>query len=152
MTDGMMSLHGHLEKSADADMSRETIGFAAERLMGIEGGRPSARVGSAWAARHQFDDTARQQWRRVADQFRPKMPKLAALMDGAEGDVLADLTFPPAHRTRLHSTHPPKRVSGDIKRRTDVVGGSPTWPRAGASSVLSCSNGTTTGWSSARAP
>jgi hypothetical protein len=30
-------------------------------------------------------------------------PKLAALMDHAETDVLAYMSFPPQHRTRLHS-------------------------------------------------
>ena len=36
------------------------------------------------------------QWRTVADQLRPKVPKLAALMDEAETDVLAYMTFPAA--------------------------------------------------------
>jgi hypothetical protein len=40
MTETMMSLQGLLEKSADADLLREMIGFAAARLMELEvGGR-----------------------------------------------------------------------------------------------------------------
>jgi hypothetical protein len=34
------------------------------------------------------------QWRAVADQIRPKVPKLAAIMDEAEPDVLSYMTFP----------------------------------------------------------
>ena len=47
----------------------------------------SALVGTAFA---QDDaDAARKQWRQVADQLRPRVSKLAALMDNAEADVLA---------------------------------------------------------------
>src|SRR5829696_3247083 len=65
---------------------------------------------------------ARTQWRMVADQLRPKLPKLAAFLDEAEADVLAYMTFPPQHRTKLHSTNPIERLNGEIKRRTEVVG------------------------------
>ena len=67
-------------------------------------------------------ETARAQWRRVADQLRPKLPKLAAYLDEAEADVLAYMTFPAQHRAKLHSTNPIERLNGEIKRRTDVVG------------------------------
>src|SRR5260370_42147313 len=46
------------------------------------------------------------QWREVADQARPRVPKLAALMDDAETDVLAYMGFPAQHRAKLHSTNP----------------------------------------------
>ena len=62
------------------------------------------------------------QWRKVADQLRPAVPKPAKLMDDAEQDVLAYTSFPPQHRTKLHSTNPLERLNGEIKRRTEVVG------------------------------
>ena len=36
MTDAMMSRRTLLEKSSDAELRREMIGFAAERLMALE--------------------------------------------------------------------------------------------------------------------
>ena len=88
-------------------------------------GRSGRRVVSAVIATAFAQDDAEQakaQWRRVAGQPRPKVPKLAALMDQAEPDVLAYMSFPPQHRTKLHSTNPLERLNGEIKRRTEVVG------------------------------
>jgi putative transposase len=67
-------------------------------------------------------EAASAQWRAMADQIRPKVPKVSRLMDEAEPDVLAYMTFPKEHRAKLHSTNPIKRLNGEIKRRTDVVG------------------------------
>ena len=68
---------------------------------GRKGGR---RVVSAFVATAFAQDDAEKasrQWRLVADQLRPKVPKLAALMDEAEHDVLATMSFPQQHRTKL---------------------------------------------------
>src|SRR5579863_3412680 len=80
----------------------------------------SAFIGTAFA--QETPEAASQQWRAVADQMRPKLPKLATLMDDAEPDVLAYMSFPKEHRAKLHSTNPIERLNGEIKRRTDVVG------------------------------
>jgi transposase-like protein len=67
-------------------------------------------------------EAARQVWRQVADQLRPRSPRLADLLDGSEHDVLAYMAFPAQHRTKLHSTNPLERLNKEVKRRADVVG------------------------------
>ena len=80
----------------------------------------SAWIGTAFA---QDDaEAARKQWRQVAYQARPRISKLATLMDHAEADVLAYMSFPAQHRTKIHSTNPLERLNGEIKRRSEVVG------------------------------
>jgi transposase-like protein len=66
--------------------------------------------------------STREQWRKVADTFRPRFPRLATLLDDAEADVLAYLAFPTAHWRQLWSTNPLERLNKEVKRRTDVVG------------------------------
>ena len=61
-------------------------------------------------------------WRHVADQLRQRFPKLGALMDEAEHDVLAFMGFPERHRAKLHSTNPLERLNKEVKRRAAVVG------------------------------
>jgi putative transposase len=73
-------------------------------------------------------DAAITQWRAVADQLRAKFPRLAALMDDAESDVLAFMSFPKSHRVQIHSTNPLERLNAEIKRRTNVVGIFPNEP------------------------
>ncbi len=63
-------------------------------------GKSGRRVVSAFIATAFAQDTpeaASTQWRSVADQVRPKVPKLATLMDSAEQDALAYMSFPKQH-------------------------------------------------------
>jgi putative transposase len=88
-------------------------------------GKSSRRVVSAFMATafaQNSVEAAKMQWRRVADQLRLKLPKLAAFMDEAEEDVLAYMSFPADHWPKIHSTNGLERLNGEIKRRTDVVG------------------------------
>lgn len=71
----------------------------------------------------QEDQTqARIQWRETSDKLRERFPKLSALMDGAEDDVLAFMGFPKEHWPQLASTNPLERLNKEIKRRSRVVG------------------------------
>src|SRR6187401_850385 len=94
-----------ISKILNATWQRCRVHFMRNAL--AHAGKSGRRVVSAFVATAfaQNDATsAKQQWRRVADQLRPKVPKLAALMDEAEDDVLAYMTFPAQHRAKLHST------------------------------------------------
>ena len=123
ISDAHEGLKGAVAKVMHASWQRCRVHFLRNAL--AHAGKSGRRVVSAFIATAFAQDdaaSASAQWRRVADQLRPKLPKLAALMDEAEPDVLAYMTFPAAHRTKLHSTNPIERLNGEIKRRTEVVG------------------------------
>jgi len=50
------------------------------------------------------------------------LPKIAALLEQAEEDLLAFYALPPDHWSKLRSTNPLERFNREIGRRTDVVG------------------------------
>lgn len=123
ISDAHEGLKAAVAKLLNATWQRCRVHFMRNALAhaGKQGRRVvSAFIGTAFAQNDA--EAARTQWRQVADQLRPRVPKLAAMMDEAEPDVLAYMSFPPAHRTKLHSTNPIERLNGEIKRRTDVVG------------------------------
>ncbi len=61
-------------------------------------------------------------WRKVAETFRSRYPRLAQLMDDSEEDVLAYTHFPHEHWRQIWSNNPLERLNKEVKRRTDVVG------------------------------
>ena len=123
ISDAHEGIKATVSKVLNASWQRCRVHFMRNAL--AHAGKSGRRVVSAFIATAFAQDdagAASQQWRKVADQLRPKLPKLAALMDDAEQDVLAYMTFPSAHRVKLHSTNPIERLNGEIKRRTEVVG------------------------------
>ena len=129
---------------------------AATRILGATwqrcrvhfAGRQGRRVVSAFVATafaQEDADSAKVQWRQVADQLRPKVPKPAVLMDEAEHDVLAYMSFP---RSTARNCTPQTRSNGlhaEVKRRTNVVGIFPNEAAITRSSAPSFSSRTTSG-------
>jgi len=78
MTDDKIALRGLLEKSADADLLREMIGFAAQRLMELEvGGLTGAAHGERSADRLNHGNGYRERdWETRAGTVELRIPKL----------------------------------------------------------------------------
>jgi transposase-like protein len=123
VSDAHEGIKAAIAKVLNATWQRCRVHFMRNVL--AHAGRQGRRVVSAFVATafaQPGADAAKAQWRQVADQLRPRVPRLAAIMDEAEADVLAYMGFPREHWTKLHSTNPIERPNGEIKRRTDVVG------------------------------
>jgi putative transposase len=123
VSDAHEGIKAAVSKVLNATWQRCRVHFM--RTVLAHAGKSGRRVVSAFIATafaQETPEAASTQWRAVADQIRPKVPKLAAIMDEAEHDVLAYMTFPKEHRAKLHSINPIERINGEIKRRTDVVG------------------------------
>ena len=123
ISDDHKGLKAAVQRVLHASWQRCRVHFTRHLL--AHAGRQGRRVIAALRHTACVQDNAAAasaQWRQIADQLRPKRPKLATVMDAAEHDVLAYMSFPSEHRSRLHSTNPLERLNGEIKRRTNVVG------------------------------
>jgi len=78
MTKPLMDLRALVEKSADADLLREMIGFAAERLMDLEvGAKTNAEYGEKSTERtSQRSGYRERDWQTRAGQVELKIPRL----------------------------------------------------------------------------
>ena len=123
ISDDHEGLKAAVAKVLKATWQRCRVHFMRNALAHVPKGQRqmvAALIRTVFAQESEAD--ARRQWRAVADQLRERFPKIGALMDKSEADVLAHLSFPKAHRLQIHSTNPLERLNAEIKRRTDVVG------------------------------
>jgi putative transposase len=123
ISDAHTGLKAAIARVFEATWQRCRVHWIRNALAHVPKGQHTVMAAAIRQAFTQPDrDSAGQTWRHVADQVRGRWPKLAALMDESEADVLAYMSFPSQHRTKLHSTNPLERLNKEVKRRADVVG------------------------------
>ena len=66
--------------------------------------------------------SAKRQLRQVIATLRERFPKVVAILEEAEEDMLAYYHFPAEHRRQIASTNPLERLNKELKRRSAVVG------------------------------
>jgi putative transposase len=123
ISDSHEGIKSAISKVLKATWQRCRVHFMRNALAHVPKGQRAvvaALLRTVFAQDSEID--ARNQWRNVSDQLRERFPKIAALMDSSEHEVLAHMAFPKSHRQQIHSTNPLERLNAEIKRRTDVVG------------------------------
>jgi putative transposase len=123
ISDAHEGLKAAIRRVLGATWQRCRVHWMRSALAHVPKGQQSVVAAALRQAFLQADQAgAHQVWRQVADQLRQRWPKLSALMDESEHDVLAYTGFPAQHRVKLHSTNPLERLNKEVKRRADVVG------------------------------
>jgi putative transposase len=123
ISDAHEGLKAAIAKMMGATWQRCRVHWVRNALAHVPKGQHTVVAAAIRQAFLQPDrESASQTWRQIADQLRARWPKLGTLMDESETDVLAYMTFPAPHRTKLHSVNPLERLNKEVKRRADVVG------------------------------
>src|SRR3954471_21363589 len=105
ISDAHEGLKGAIRRVLGATWQRCRVHWMRSALAHVGKGQQAVVAAALRQAFLQPDqDSARRVWRQMADQFRPRWPKLGSLMDESEHEVLAYMGFPAQHRAKLHST------------------------------------------------
>jgi putative transposase len=112
-----------IARTMSAPWQRCTVHFTRDMVMHC---RRDQRNLVAAALREVFNaedqDDARRRVTHVIERLSEAAPKVCALLEQAEEDLIAFYLLPKEHWTKLRSTNPLERVNKEIGRRTDVVG------------------------------
>ena len=105
ISDAHGGLKNAIERVCDATWQRCRVHWMRNALAHVSRGQHTV---VAAAIRQAFDPpdraSAGEMWRKVADQLRPRWPKLAELMDNSEHDVLAYIGLRPFLPWPVHWT------------------------------------------------
>ena len=106
ISDAHTGLKAAIARVIDATHQRCRVHWMRNALAHVPKGQHTVVGAAIRQAFNQPDQKgAAEVWRHVADQLRPRWPKLGALMDETEADVLAYMALPAQLRTKLHSTN-----------------------------------------------
>ena len=123
VSDAHAGLKSAIAQTLDCPWQRCTVHFLREALGHV---RRDQQGMVAALLRPIFNADDRNQARELVDgaleRLRKPLPKVAALLEHAEEDLLAFYNFPRDHWPKLRSTNPLERVNREVGRRTDVVG------------------------------
>ena len=114
VSDAHEGLKAAIRRVLGATWQRCRVHWMRSALAHVPKGQQTMVAAALRQAFLQADEaSAHQVWRQVADQLRPRWPKLAGLMDESEHDVLAYMGFPAQHRP---SSTAPTRWSASTRR------------------------------------
>jgi len=123
ISDHHVGLKSAISKVLGCPWQRCTVHFVRNMLGHC---RHSEKKLVSAALREIFDsaslEEAKESCGAVLERFREPLPKIAALLESAEEDLLAFHRFPAQHWSKLRSTNPLERLNKEIGRRSDVVG------------------------------
>jgi transposase-like protein len=123
VSDAHSGLKAAIAQTLDCPWQRCTVHFLRETLGHV---RKDQQGMVAALLRPIFNADDRHQARELAgaalERLQTPLPKVAALLEEAEEDLLGFYAFPVMHWPKLRSTNPLERVNREIGRRTDVVG------------------------------
>jgi len=119
--------------------ARRTSSATSWRMPASTAAVSSPRLSAGTAFVQEDGETARAQWRQVADQLRPKVPKLAGLMDAAEADVLAFISFPeslPSRRPGITGRRSPAPTRSNASMERSSAAPKPAPAKAGVVGIF----------------
>jgi transposase-like protein len=123
ISDQHEGLKAAIARTMSCPWQRCTVHFVRDMVMHCrrdQRGLVAAGLREVFNAEDQAD--ARRRVTQVIEKLTGTVPKVCALLEAAEEDLISFYLLPSEHWTKLRSTNPLERVNKEIGRRCDVVG------------------------------